>query len=122
MEDFVSSFVRIMPKQGYQDWMFKLGRMGMLFHEAEYQTVKQGHRPAAIIHIDQNSLGEMLEKINKDRAGVIFSSGIGGLDTFYNQIKDYVEGGQTPRFSPFFIATDSESARKNCRREDPIPR
>jgi hypothetical protein len=67
MQDFVSSFVRIMPKQGHQDWMFKLGRMAMLFQEAEYQMVKQGHRPAAIIHIDQNNLGEMLEKINKDR-------------------------------------------------------
>jgi 3-oxoacyl-[acyl-carrier-protein] synthase II len=43
-----------------------------------------------------------LEKIDKDRAGVIFSSGIGGLDTFYNQIKDFVEGDGTPRFSPFF--------------------
>jgi len=47
--------------------------------------------------------GLNLDKINKDRAGVIFSSGIGGLDTFYNQIKEYVEGGRTPRFSPFFI-------------------
>jgi 3-oxoacyl-[acyl-carrier-protein] synthase II len=44
-----------------------------------------------------------LDKINKERAGVIFSSGIGGLDTFYNQIKDFVQGDGTPRFSPFFI-------------------
>ncbi len=44
-----------------------------------------------------------LEKIDKDRVGVIWSSGIGGLDTFYNQIKDYVHGDGTPRFSPFFI-------------------
>jgi 3-oxoacyl-[acyl-carrier-protein] synthase II len=44
-----------------------------------------------------------LERINKDRIGVIFSSGIGGLDTFYTQIKEYVEGGRIPRFSPFFI-------------------
>ena len=47
--------------------MAKLGRMSMLFLEAEYQMVKQGYRPAAVIHIDQNNLGEMLEKINKDR-------------------------------------------------------
>lgn len=67
MEDFVSSFVRIMPKQGHQEWMVKLGRMGMLFQEAEYQMVKQGFRKAAIIHVNQNNLEEMWEKINKDK-------------------------------------------------------
>jgi 3-oxoacyl-[acyl-carrier-protein] synthase II len=44
-----------------------------------------------------------LEKINKDRVGVIWASGIGGLDTFYHAIKAFVEGDGTPRFSPFFI-------------------
>jgi len=40
---------------------------------------------------------------DKDRAGVIWASGIGGLDTFTKEIEGYVEGGRTPRFSPFFI-------------------
>ena len=40
---------------------------------------------------------------DKDRAGVIWASGIGGLDTFTKEIAGYVEGGRTPRFSPFFI-------------------
>jgi 3-oxoacyl-[acyl-carrier-protein] synthase II len=44
-----------------------------------------------------------LKKINKDRVGVIWASGIGGLDTFYESIKQYVLGDGTPRFSPFFI-------------------
>jgi 3-oxoacyl-[acyl-carrier-protein] synthase II len=44
-----------------------------------------------------------LEKVNKDRIGVIWASGIGGLDTFYEAIKSFVEGDGTPRFSPFFI-------------------
>jgi 3-oxoacyl-[acyl-carrier-protein] synthase II len=44
-----------------------------------------------------------LEKINKDRVGVIWASGIGGLDTFYESIRQYVQGDGTPRFSPFFI-------------------
>jgi 3-oxoacyl-[acyl-carrier-protein] synthase II len=44
-----------------------------------------------------------LEKINKDRVGVIWASGIGGLDTFFHAIKAFVEGDGTPRFSPFFI-------------------
>ena len=44
-----------------------------------------------------------LDKIDKDRAGVIWSSGIGGLLTFYEQIRNFVQGDGTPRFSPFFI-------------------
>jgi 3-oxoacyl-[acyl-carrier-protein] synthase II len=47
--------------------------------------------------------GLNLEKINKDRVGVIWASGIGGLETFYRAIKGFVEGDGTPRFSPFFI-------------------
>jgi 3-oxoacyl-[acyl-carrier-protein] synthase II len=47
--------------------------------------------------------GLNLEKIDKDRVGVIWASGIGGLETFYLAIKDYVLGDGTPRFSPFFI-------------------
>ncbi len=44
-----------------------------------------------------------LEKENKDRIGVIWASGIGGLDTYYKAIREYVLGDGTPRFSPFFI-------------------
>jgi len=44
-----------------------------------------------------------LDKIDRDRAGVIWGSGIGGLDTFYLQIKNFVEGNLVPRFNPFFI-------------------
>lgn len=44
-----------------------------------------------------------LEKINKDRVGVIWASGIGGLETFFLAIKQHVLGDGTPRFSPFFI-------------------
>jgi 3-oxoacyl-[acyl-carrier-protein] synthase II len=44
-----------------------------------------------------------LDKVNKDRVGVIWASGIGGLETFYESIRQYVLGDGTPRFSPFFI-------------------
>jgi 3-oxoacyl-[acyl-carrier-protein] synthase II len=50
-----------------------------------------------------NDSGLTLDKINKERVGVIWASGIGGIETFYLTIKSYVEGGRTPRFSPFFI-------------------
>jgi 3-oxoacyl-[acyl-carrier-protein] synthase II len=44
-----------------------------------------------------------VEKINLDRAGVIWGSGIGGLDTFLNECVEYGRGDGTPRFNPFFI-------------------
>jgi 3-oxoacyl-[acyl-carrier-protein] synthase II len=44
-----------------------------------------------------------LGKINKERVGVIWASGIGGLETFFQAIKGYVLGDGSPRFSPFFI-------------------
>lgn len=44
-----------------------------------------------------------LAAINKERVGVIWSSGIGGIQTFYEQIRNYALGDGTPRFSPFFI-------------------
>ena len=47
--------------------------------------------------------GVDLEKIDRDMVGVIWGSGIGGLETFYQEVKSYVEGGFIPRYSPFFI-------------------
>lgn len=44
-----------------------------------------------------------LENIDLDEAGVIWASGIGGIETFYNEVRNYTEGDGTPRFSPFFI-------------------
>jgi len=44
-----------------------------------------------------------LETINHDRAGVIWGSGIGGINTFLEEVRSYVQGDGTPRFSPFFI-------------------
>ena len=41
--------------------------------------------------------------IDKNRVGVIYTSGIGGMFTYQNELKNFVEGDGTPRFSPFFI-------------------
>jgi 3-oxoacyl-[acyl-carrier-protein] synthase II len=47
--------------------------------------------------------GINLEKVNKDRIGVIWGSGIGGLYTFQQECFNYASGDGTPRFNPFFI-------------------
>ena len=44
-----------------------------------------------------------VEKIDSDRAGVIWGSGIGGMNTFYTESVNFVTGNGTPRFNPFFI-------------------
>lgn len=43
------------------------------------------------------------EKLDLDRVGVIFGTGIGGLRTLENENEAYVKGDGTPRFSPFLI-------------------
>ena len=44
-----------------------------------------------------------IEAINPDRAGVIWGSGIGGMETFFNESVNFGTGNGTPRFNPFFI-------------------
>ncbi len=43
------------------------------------------------------------DNINKDRVGVVFASGIGGLITFQEEVVNFASGDGTPRFNPFFI-------------------
>ena len=43
------------------------------------------------------------EKMNPDRIGVVFASGIGGLISFQDEVMNFAKGDGTPRFNPFFI-------------------
>ena len=44
-----------------------------------------------------------LETLDKDRVGVIWGAGIGGLETFQNEVLNFAENDKKPRFNPFFI-------------------
>ena len=44
-----------------------------------------------------------LDAIDKDRVGVIWGAGIGGLETFQNEVLNFAENDKKPRFNPFFI-------------------
>jgi 3-oxoacyl-[acyl-carrier-protein] synthase II len=59
----------------------------------------------AILAVDQavKDAGFDLEKVDKERIGVIWASGIGGLETFENEVVLWAKGDGIPRFSPFFI-------------------
>ncbi len=52
----------------------------------------------ALVHSELN-----LEKINKNRVGVIWGSGVGGIETFQNELINFAENDKSPRFNPFFI-------------------
>ncbi len=43
------------------------------------------------------------EALDKFRVGVIWGAGIGGLETFQNEVLNFASGDGTPRFNPFFI-------------------
>jgi 3-oxoacyl-[acyl-carrier-protein] synthase II len=43
------------------------------------------------------------DTLDKTRVGVIWGAGIGGLETFQNEVLDFAAGNGTPRFNPFFI-------------------
>jgi 3-oxoacyl-[acyl-carrier-protein] synthase II len=47
--------------------------------------------------------GLELDKIDLDRCGVIFGSGIGGMTTLESEISDFVKGSGVPRYNPFLI-------------------
>ena len=43
------------------------------------------------------------DNVDKDRIGVIWGAGIGGLETFQNEVLNFASGDGTPKFNPFFI-------------------
>ena len=43
------------------------------------------------------------DTLNRERVGVVWSSGIGGIQSLYNEVMGWAEGNGTPRFSPFFV-------------------
>ena len=47
--------------------------------------------------------GFNLDALDKTRVGVIWGAGIGGLQTFQNEVLNFAAGDGTPRFNPFFI-------------------
>jgi len=59
----------------------------------------------ALVAADEafNDSGLNVNEIDSDRAGVIWGSGIGGMQTFFNESVNFETGNGTPRFNPFFI-------------------
>ncbi len=59
----------------------------------------------ALVSSDEAILdaGIDFDEVDKFRVGVIWGAGIGGLETFQDEVINFAEGDGTPRFNPFFI-------------------
>ena len=59
----------------------------------------------ALVSSDEAILdaGITSENVDQDRVGVIWGAGIGGLETFQNEVLNFADNDRKPRFNPFFI-------------------
>lgn len=57
----------------------------------------------ALIVADEAIAQAQIEAVDKNRVGVIWGSGVGGLKTFQDEVQNFERGGQKPRFNVFFI-------------------
>lgn len=80
------------------------------FDPKEHFDVKEIRKYDPFSHYALVAVAEAIENgnihfdgLNKDRIGVIWGSGNGGIQTFQEQMIEYCEGDGTPRFTPFFI-------------------
>lgn len=80
------------------------------FDVKEYIDRKEARRmdrftQYALVTAEQAVTDSGLEELglDPDRVGVIWGSGIGGLDTFQEEATNWANGDGTPRFNPFFI-------------------
>jgi 3-oxoacyl-[acyl-carrier-protein] synthase II len=80
------------------------------FEPTEFMDRKEARKldrfaQIALVASDQavSDAGITENNVDHDRVGVIFASGIGGLNTFSEEVTNFVQGDGTPRFNPFFI-------------------
>jgi 3-oxoacyl-[acyl-carrier-protein] synthase II len=80
------------------------------FNIEDYVERKEARKMDAFTHFGIAASAQAVEdsgingeQFDKDRIGVIWASGIGGLDTFLSECTAFVKGDGTPRFNPFFI-------------------
>jgi len=73
-------------------------------HKKEARKLDEFSQYALVVADEAfNDSGLNVDEIDSDRAGVIWGSGIGGMNAFYNESINFGTGNGTPRFNPFFI-------------------
>lgn len=80
------------------------------FHAADYFEKNEARKydlftQYAVAAADEaiKHAGLDLEKLNRNKIGVIWGSGNGGIQTFQQQVEEFAANGRKPRFNPYFI-------------------
>ena len=80
------------------------------FNAEDFMERKEARKVDPFVHYALAATDEAIadaslqfDKLNTNRIGVIWGSGIGGLKTFLDEVTNFVNGDGTPRFNPFFI-------------------
>jgi len=80
------------------------------FNAEDFMERKEARKADPFVHYAIAATDEAVadaslefDKLNTNRIGVIWGSGVGGLKTFLEEVKSFQEGDGTPRFNPFFI-------------------
>ena len=74
------------------------------FEKKEYRRYDRFSQYGIVAANEAIKDSELVESSpNYDRIGVIWGAGIGGLETFQNEVLNFADGDGTPRFNPFFI-------------------
>lgn len=80
------------------------------FDATDFMDRKDARKLDPFVHYALASTDEAIkdaelnfDKLDTNRIGVIWGSGIGGLKTFLDEVTNFAEGDGTPRFNPFFI-------------------
>lgn len=77
----------------------KEGRKYDRFTQFALVAAKQAVQDAALVGADDQTL----DSLDLDQIGVVWASGIGGIETFYNEVTNFALGDGTPKYNPFFI-------------------
>lgn len=80
------------------------------FDPSDYISKKEARKMSQFCHYAiaaadeciQDS-GMNLDQVDKTKIGVIWSSAIGGLEAYEDELTKFAQSGQVPRFSPFYI-------------------
>lgn len=80
------------------------------FNPEDFMERKDARKMDPFVHYALASTDEAVkdanldfDKLDTNRMGVIWGSGIGGLKTFLDEVTNFALGDGTPRFNPFFI-------------------
>lgn len=62
-------------------------------------AAKEAVQDAGLVDAEDKTV----DTVDLDQVGVVWASGIGGIETFYNEVMNFSQGDGTPKFNPFFI-------------------